>query len=266
LHAPLNFIVGGGFFVEQSLIPVSLAWEAFGTKNGAPDFDTFFDNILRLRHRRRNAGEELDPTIGCIILAQPFFFARQNWIPVPEDWHRNIVQGKTYRTEERIGRELWAQVEERLSSHEVLGVAESAERYGDPYLTMPRLGQGAFRVLVTNAYRRRCAMTGERTLPALESAHIKPYARSGPHSVDNGLLLRADLHKLFDLGYITVTNDMHVEVSGRIKEEFENGRDYYALRGRALVSLPAEPGYQPSREYLEWHNENIYERKGIYES
>jgi putative restriction endonuclease len=81
----------------------------------------------------------------------------------------------------------------------------------------PRLGQGAFRVLVTDAYQRRCAVTGERTLPVLESAHIKPYARSGPHSNNNGLLLRSDLHKLFDLGYITVTGDMRIEVSKRIK-------------------------------------------------
>ena len=52
---------------------------------------------------------------------------------------------------------------------------------------------------MTDAYERRCAVTGEKTLPVLEAAHIRPYALLGPHRVNNGLLLRSDLHKLFDL-------------------------------------------------------------------
>jgi len=91
--------------------------------------------------------------------------------------------------------------------------------YGSPYLVRPRLGQGAFRVLVIDAYQRRCAITGERTLPVLQAAHIKPHASSGPHEVRNGLLLRADLRILFDRGYVTVTPDLRVEVSRRIRED-----------------------------------------------
>ncbi len=261
LRSPDNAIAGGGFFVKHSLVPVSLAWEAFGPKNGLADFNALRDKILSLR--QRDARSEPDPTIGCIILTQPFFLAREDWIPTPEDWKSNIVQGKTYAVEDQIGAALWDQVQERLSRKMAINdpagaVAEESPRYGAEYITRPRLGQGAFRVLVTDAYGRRCAMTGERTLPVLESAHIKPYALSGPHSVDNGLLLRLDLHKLFDLGYITVTNDMRIDVSNRIKAEYENGRDYYALRGRSLISLPKEPLYRPSRDYLEWHNENVY--------
>jgi putative restriction endonuclease len=107
---------------------------------------------------------------------------------------------------------------------------------------------------VTDAYSRRCAITGERTLPALEAGHIKPYAKSGPHDVRNGLLLRSDLHNLFDQGYMTVTLDFKVEVSRRIREEFENGRDYYALHGKPLTVLPASDHSRPAREFLEWHN------------
>ena len=47
-------------------------------------------------------------------------------------------------------------------------------------------------------------MTQERTLPVLEAAHINAYAHGGPHQLSNGLLLRSDLHTLFDRGYITV--------------------------------------------------------------
>jgi HNH endonuclease len=61
----------------------------------------------------------------------------------------------------------------------------------------PRLGQSSFRVLVTDAYKRRCAITGENTLVALEAAHIVPYSKDGSHEIRNGLLLRADFHRLF---------------------------------------------------------------------
>src|SRR5258705_6221366 len=115
-------------------------------------------------------------------------------------------------------------------------------------------GQGTFRVIVTDVYDRRCAITGERTLPVLEAAHIKAYSSGGPHEAENGLLLRSDLHTLFDQGYLTVDADqLKVVVSSRIREEFENGRDYYHLHGRSL-RLPHETNSLPSREYLTYHN------------
>ena len=59
---------------------------------------------------------------------------------------------------------------------------------------------------------------------------------------------------LFDQGYMTIdANDLKVVVSSRIREEFENGRDYYELRGRA-IRLPRESSDLPSREYLAFHN------------
>ena len=102
---------------------------------------------------------------------------------------------------------------------------------------------------VTDAYARRCAITGEKTLPALEAGHIRPYAKNGPHEIRNGLLLRSDLHNLFDLGYLTVTLDYRVNVSRRIKEEFENGRDYYALHG-ASVMMPDRIDLSPDADAL----------------
>jgi putative restriction endonuclease len=107
---------------------------------------------------------------------------------------------------------------------------------------------------VTDAYERRCTITGERTLPVLEAAHIKPYSLSGPHAINNGLLLRSDLHTLFDRGYITVDAQNRVRVSRRIREEWLNGRDYYAFEGRELRE-PTPPQARPAAEYLEWHRD-----------
>ena len=120
------------------------------------------------------------------------------------------------------------------------------------------LGQGLFRILVTDAYSRRCAVTGERTLPALEATHIKPYSLAKRHEVSNGLLLRSDLHRLFDEGDLTVDpKDRRIIVSKRIKEEFENGKDYYALESRVLRE-PVEPWARPSAENLEYHAYSIF--------
>jgi putative restriction endonuclease len=101
-------------------------------------------------------------------------------------------------------------------------------------------------------------MTSERTLPVLEAAHIRPYAMDGKHELSNGLLLRSDLHKLFDLGYVTVDPvEKKILVSQRIREEYENGRDYYALHGRELAE-PQNILAIPSRENLSYHSENVY--------
>jgi putative restriction endonuclease len=86
----------------------------------------------------------------------------------------------------------------------------------------------------------------------------KSYAQSGPHKVSNGLLLRSDIHKLFDNGYLTVTKDYHVEVSPRIRQEFQNGKEYYQFHGQELMNLPLEVKQRPAIEYLSWHNENVY--------
>ncbi len=265
LHSPLNYIVGGGFFVRHSILPLSLAWDAFGTKNGAPDLGTFHQQIQK--YRGREAGAEVDPNIGCTILTSPFFFDEGEWIPVPSDWRRSIVQGKTYDTQKPSGAALWQQVQERLvlqqeafqyGANGTLLVAEEGARYGAEYLTRARLGQGAFRVLVTEAYQRRCAVTGQRTLPVLQASHIKPYGESGPHRVDNGILVRADLHILLERGYMTLTEGLQIEVSHHIKEDFDNGEDYCALQGQGLAVVPAAAIDRPSAEFIRWHNENRF--------
>ncbi len=56
---------------------------------------------------------------------------------------------------------------------------------------------------------------------------------------------------------MTVTPEHRFEVSAAMREEFENGRDYYALRGKP-IQLPGRPDHRPSREHLIWHNEAVF--------
>lgn len=254
LHSPNNYIAGGGFLLRHSLLPLSLAWEAFGMKNGAASHSEFLQMV-----NKRRGNKDSDPLIGCTILIEPFFLDREDWIAAPADWSGNIVQGKGYNLNSLEGARLWAQVREKLAM--ITPRIESAaewDGYGIVHNQRARLGQGSFRVLVTEAYDRRCAVTGERTLPVLEAAHIKPYSSMGPHAVENGLLLRSDLHILFDKGYVTVTKDYEIEVSRSIKDRFKNGKDYYKLHGQPRAVLPQSTYERPARAFLEWHNENVF--------
>lgn len=259
LHNPYNHIVGGGVFFYSNIMPVSLAWQAFQEKNGA---QSLFEMRKLIEQYRKQASSNKDYNIGCIILTQPFFWDQDKWLTVPVDWKPNIVQGKKYDISTSIGKKLWDDVQMRLQARPNIFASdnnrrEDQKKYGEPVLVRPRLGQGAFRVFVMDAYSRKCAVTQEKVLPALQASHIKPYAESGPHDIGNGILLRSDLHGLLDAGYMTITKDYHCEISRRIKEDFDNGEEYNKLHGK-LLHLPAKPDLRPDPEYIKWHNEKKF--------
>jgi len=240
-----------------------MAWKVFAEENGSDNYAQFAQQIFS--HLNLDRQKTADPEIGCTILAVPFFFEESDWIPAPIDWSPNIVSGKSYELSSTVGMEVWSRVELNLRKYQIGTkplkpgqVAEPSPRYGTKHLVETRLGQGAFRANIIDVYGRRCSISGEKTLPVLEAAHIKPYSESGPHSTRNGLLLRSDLHILLDEGYLTVTNDYKVQVSRRIKEDFENGRDYYKYHGQGLTVLPGSIAESPAQEYLEWHQNNLY--------
>lgn len=259
-----DYIAGGGVFVSYSTLPISLAWEVFEHRNGARSYSEMRQRLLRYRRIPDNPHEDFQ--VGCIVLTQPFFFGDSLWFQAP-DWKASIVRGKAkgYELDKEAGQYIWKNLQrgwQQRRIHNLDGEAQRIEeeraRFGKDTTIKPRLGQGAFRVLVTDAYRRACAITEEHSLPALEAAHIKPFNENGPHAVNNGLLLRSDLHRLFDRGYITVTPEYRIEVSRRLKEEFANGRSYYPYNGQRLSHLPGRAEDRPQKDLLVWHNDHKY--------
>lgn len=111
-----------------------------------------------------------------------------------------------------------------------------------------RQGQRAFREQLLAAYRQSCAVTGCEVVETLEAAHIVAYRGPDTNHVANGLLLRADIHTLFDLGLLAVhPTDYRLLVARRLR-----GTAYEAWDGQ-IIRLPTNPAEHPSREALEWH-------------
>jgi len=262
LKAPHRAIGGFGYFARYSQLPEWLAWDCFGTANGCASFEEMHARLEKIRRKIRAAPQEGIPQIGCIVVVNATFFLRDEWIPQPRYWPESNLRHTVYDLNIGEGARVWAECLARTQSDRELRVAEleavgESQRYGSPVLIWPRLGQGAFRVSVTEAYKRACAVTQEHSLPALEAAHIRPFAKEGPHEVRNGLLLRADLHRLFEQGYLTVTPDYTLEVSDRLRHDYQNGRSYYPLRG-TRISIPVTETERPTRDLLAWHNQNVF--------
>ncbi len=255
-------ICGFGFFARYARLPDWLAWETFGLTNGCASLDEMRARIGGIRHRIRFAGRRGVDEIGSILILQPTFFPRPLWVAGPRDWKDRTQTPMRYDLSAGEGARVW---QECLAAAGRLGAARDpvragilgGPRFGTPTLVRPRLGQGTFRIAVMDAYDRACAVTGEHSLPALEAAHIRPFSASGPHEVGNGVLLRADLHRLFDKGYVSIDANSRLLVSDRLKDDFSNGRSYYPLRNR-LLELPTPASLRPAREFIDWHREQVF--------
>lgn len=113
-----------------------------------------------------------------------------------------------------------------------------------------RRGHPAFRQELLAAYEHRCAITNFNALDALEAAYIVPYRGKSTHHPSNGLLLRADLHTLFDLGKIAIdTRNMSLILANELTET-----SYRILQGRPL-RYPKNKEQRPSTEALDLHRQ-----------
>jgi putative restriction endonuclease len=206
-HHPHNRVVGGGFFSRFVALRLSEAWDVFGEANGASSVDEMRARVGLYRRERVGPGE--DPFIGCVLIREASFFPPDALAGPPPDFAPNIVQGKSYDLAEQPAASYFEQLVQR-----VLGVTIEIDLsqpwhlsrpvFGDPRLAPYRLGQQAFQAVVLDVYGRRCAISGTTIRPVLQAAHIRPVTAGGEHRIDNGLLLRSDVHTMFDRGYLAV--------------------------------------------------------------
>ena len=251
-----NIVAGCAFVEVSSSLPLSVAWDAFQTANGFDSKEEFFARIRQLR-RGVTTG---DSEIGCVGLTSPVFFDSPfDFSPFQGTWTNKSQPTKRFSTSTPEGLGLWREIQSRLGAAALSPFADEKREALVQRLRNVRIGQGGFRTLVIEAYDRRCAVTGERSLPALEAAHIKPFSLVQNHATPNGLLLRADIHKLFDAGYVSVDPSLRFHVSKALRDEYSNGRIYYDLDGRE-IRTPVAVSDRPAHEYLEWHYGEVFRR------
>ena len=258
-----------GFGIYAGFVPmrVDTAWETFETKNGVQSRVEMWQRIGHYVEKNRGVSVTRQHEIGCIVLTTPVFFEPDDVVRAPKDWGRYTQQGAGYDLDVGEGRRMWHECLERSQGRgsDALeynlslgsGTVEFRER-----VARMRLGQGGFRAMVTRVYEGTCAISGDHTLPALEAAHIKAVEHGGAHEVGNGLLLRADIHRLFDAHLVTVTPDLEFLVSERLREEYQNGAAYYALEEQHALYLPRDEALRPRPEYLEAHADQFFAKAG----
>jgi putative restriction endonuclease len=260
LKAPYDAIGGFGLFARFAALPVWRAWDVFGQANGTTDEYDLLWRLQRLSAQPRPA-EGLDRVIGCIAVTECVFFTPDEWVPTPSDWSPRIVSGRTYDLASAEAGRMWRECLERAAARRTASAwaldALARQWTGRPLLIEPRLGQASFRLAVLDAYGQKCAVTTEHSLPVIDAAHIRPWAAGGTHEVPNGIPLRRDLHRLFDLGYVTIRPDLTFSVSRRLRDEYANGRVYYELDGRRIQTPPAVPA-RPDPELLAWHEAEVF--------
>ena len=103
LKAPHNAIGGFGIFARYEAASVRLAWEAFGEKNGVPSLEAMARRVARYAQASHGPAHR----IGCIMVSNPVFFPKEEWIPQPADWKPNVVSGAGYDLSVGEGRRIW---------------------------------------------------------------------------------------------------------------------------------------------------------------
>ncbi|MFT4624532.1 MAG: putative restriction endonuclease [Myxococcota bacterium] len=257
-------IVGYGFFADHlDSIDVHLAWDLFGAKNGA------FDKSELARILGRDSPAALRRPLGSMLLRDATFWPDHQWIPwdAARGYARSGIQrGRTDAEPANIAvlmAALRADTVDRpadLSARFQLVSTDTRRRA--VALNAVRQGQGTFRGRLLKAYAGQCAVTREHTEPVLAAAHIQPYLGPASNHVQNGLLLTQEFHTLFDRGLVAVEpigDEFRLRVSDLLQERWNNGKRYREYEGRPL-HVPGDPELQPSREALEWHREEVYER------
>lgn len=264
LKKPHYAIAGYGFFAHFHVLDLDLAWQTFGEKNGDPSRTRFFERIGQYRKLDLLLTTARREPIGCTVLRDAVFWPPERWIPWGADrgWPPNIVQGRTERDAANVAVLMaavqadHAQAPADLAAErfQLVGDDERARRMRDQSV---REGQGTFRLRLLQAYGQ-CAITGEHTQIVLDGAHIQPYLGPRSNHPQNGVLLTKEFHALFDAGYVTITPDLKVRVSERLRLDWQNGHRYYPFDGQPLRVVPAVEALRPSREALEWHGQNTF--------
>lgn len=247
LKAPVRKIGGYGSFVRYIEATANEAWQLYGVSNGVDSERELVAKISRFAEKRSKTFSFSDnPIIGCIELTDVVTFDDTHFIK-PEQYGlsfpRQVVKLKYFQVADPIATYLDKSKEE--SPQFALVAGEPSKK---PAMRKDRKGQSKFRLDTLQSYGRRCCISGDGIEELLEAAHIQPYINEHSNHPQNGLCLRVDLHRLFDDGLITITEDMTVQVSAKLAKT-----TYEGLSGQK-IRLPIDKNHFPSVTAIKHRN------------
>lgn len=260
-----NRLIGGGLFSGFTTLSVSEAWATYAEGNGSPTQSQLLGRINAYRYRT-GAQPDADPQIGCILLREVFWAPRNGEIDTPLSLQvSGMVRGRSfdpshqdYRYIEQAAVDLiWRSTAMAWEPEGELAQFVAGPTRGASRTVIPRVGQQAFKGLLLTAYKRTCAITGSHITPTLDAAHIRPVEHDGEHRLDNGLLLRTDVHRLFDAGLLGVDGHHRLQVSPHIRKLWGNGKEFYERQGE-VIGLPDRRVDRPHKDFLDWHMSEVF--------
>lgn len=244
LKSPYRKVGGYARYVYSFQLTVRDAWNKFGQANGASDINMMLEQLSSIR------GSRIDENtiIGCIMLQDPVFLPDNEFFDSMEigvEIKQAMQKFKYIKGAEIIRQEYTidkiddyilneeATVEYTLSAHK------------------RRIGQSTFREKLLELYRK-CAVTREDYPLVLEAAHIDPYIGESSNYPQNGLILRSDVHKLFDANLLAIDTNYHVKLSNILA-----GTSYERFENEPIV-LPENKNFYPSEDALKRRIEKLF--------
>ena len=243
LKAPIRKISGYASFSYYQNLSIKEAWQKFGRGNGV---NSLYELGVKVTGDRK---PDFSTEIGCIILENPVFLDQSNYFH-PQKYNlsfpNEISKHKYYPNLDQIN---------FASDYKQVGLSFSSISDEDDYQfnqSSLTKGQSEFRNNIFKYYDQCGVVTRETCVSVLDAVHIHPYINEHKHHLKNGILLRSDLHKLFDDGLITITPDYKVLISQQLKSK------YYYQYQEERINLPANERFYPDQKILEFHNQYIF--------
>ncbi len=174
---------------------------------------------------------------------------REMWDEMENDWENFVLESE--RTIEGL-------ITNKTYSRDI----ESFDYTGKDKLiqTTARVGQSFFRTAVLSAYNSKCCITGLSETRLLVASHIVPWRHDESNRLNprNGLLLSMLHDKAFDLGIITINDDMTVHVSKKYLAKDKYFNSSISHYDGKMINLPEK--FQPDVDFLAYHRDNIFEK------
>lgn len=255
LKSPLRKLGGYGVFQEYRELSILEAWQTYGMGNGVA---TVGELVSRSRmYSERNSNNPVtgvNSIIGSVILSDLEFYEDDEFIDLNRiglDFKRQIVKFKYF--DGIFPGSIIQETPISALPDEFTLVASDPTEYSRQR-RKNRKGQRRFRSNLLTAYGGSCPVTGESHERVLEATHIEPYINEASNHVQNGMLLRVDIHRLMDDGLLALDEDMNLLVSSKLKDSS------YVQYAGIKISLPSNAADRPSTLAVTLHRTERFQQ------